>query len=122
MPWIDKEKCVGCGVCVEGCPVGAIVTEGEVAVINMEDCIRCGVCHDACSAEAVRHDGEKAAEMIKANVEKTKGFMDKCEKYLGSKDERKKCLKKMINHFGREKDIARKTVGELKKLGEFNGD
>jgi len=80
MPWIDKNKCVGCGICVEECPVDAILMENEVAEINMNDCIRCGKCHDVCPEEAVRHDSEKIPDEVKANVEKTKNFMDACAK------------------------------------------
>ncbi len=25
MPWIDKNRCDGCELCIEECPVGAIV-------------------------------------------------------------------------------------------------
>ena len=44
MPWVDVEKCTGCRVCVEKCPVSAIVMEDEKAEINMDQCIHCGTC------------------------------------------------------------------------------
>jgi ferredoxin len=116
MPWVDKDKCVGCGVCVEKCPVEAISMEDEKAVINMVTCIHCGTCHDVCPQEAVRHDGEKTPGDIKANVEKTRNFMEACAKYLGSIGEKSKCLERMIKHFKREKLVAEKTLEELDKL------
>jgi ferredoxin len=39
MPWVHKDMCIGCGICVEECPVDAIVIENEVAEIHMSDCI-----------------------------------------------------------------------------------
>jgi NAD-dependent dihydropyrimidine dehydrogenase PreA subunit len=29
MPWVDKDKCTGCGICIEECPVGAISMEND---------------------------------------------------------------------------------------------
>jgi Fe-S-cluster-containing hydrogenase component 2 len=54
MPWVDTEECMGCGICVSACPVGAISMEQGKAAINMEKCIRCGKCHDACPTGAIR--------------------------------------------------------------------
>ncbi len=34
MPWIDTEKCTGCTICVEKCPVEAMLMEDEKAKIN----------------------------------------------------------------------------------------
>ena len=116
MPWIDVEKCNGCEICVEKCPVSNISMEDEKAKINMNDCIRCGVCHDVCPSEAVRHDSEKIPEDIKTNVEMTKRFMEDCAKYLDDVKEKTKCLERMIKHFKREKVIAEKTIGELEKF------
>ena len=49
---VDKEKCTGCSVCIEICPVNAIRVEGEKAVIA-EECVECGVCVNECPNEAV---------------------------------------------------------------------
>jgi ferredoxin len=118
MPWVDRNICIGCGICVEECPVDTIVMEDDVAEIHMDKCIHCGKCHDACEQEAVRHDSEKRADRIKGNVEETKYFMEACEKYLGDAEERQKCLNRMIKHFTNEKIIAEKTIREIDLLRE----
>ena len=87
-----------------------------MAEINMNDCIRCGKCHDVCPEEAVRHDSEKIPDEVKANVEKTKNFMDACAKYLGDVEEKQKCLNRMIKHFNQDKIVAEKTIEELEAL------
>jgi len=117
MPWIKEEQCIACGICVEKCPVGAILMQAEKARINMQECIRCGTCHDVCPQEAVRHDGEKIPELTKANVEMTKKSMQLCAKYLGEESEKKKCLERMKKYFNREKVVAEKTLEELDNLG-----
>jgi len=50
---VDKDKCTGCETCVEGCPVGAIKVENNVAVINDEECVECGTCVTECPNEAI---------------------------------------------------------------------
>lgn len=116
MPWIDETGCIGCGICVEKCPVGAIIMEGEKAKINMAECIHCGICHTVCSQEAVRHDSEKIPEDIRTNVEMTKRFMEACVKYLGDTKEGLKCLNRMIRHFNKEKIVAEKTIAQLEEV------
>ena len=116
MPWVDREKCTGCNLCVEECPVDAILMEDGKAKIDMHGCIHCGICHSACPSEAVMHDSEKIPEDIRANVEETRNFMELCAKHLGDTKEKGKCLQRMIKHFNKEKIVAEKTVQELEEL------
>jgi Fe-S-cluster-containing hydrogenase component 2 len=50
----DKDACIGCGQCVEICPVDALNLEDEIAVVDQEWCIGCGVCATVCPAEALK--------------------------------------------------------------------
>jgi ferredoxin len=116
MPWVDKSMCIGCGICVDECPVDVIVMEDEVAEIYMNDCIHCGRCHDVCDQEAVRHDSEKIPDAVKSNVDNTRYYMDACQKYLGDDKEGQLCLNRMIKHFTNEKIVAEKTLEALALL------
>jgi electron transfer flavoprotein alpha subunit len=46
------EECIGCGTCVESCPLDAIVESGEIYTIT-EDCNECRSCIDACPVNAI---------------------------------------------------------------------
>ncbi len=50
---VNKESCIGCGTCVEKCPMETIDLEDTVAVINEEKCIGCGVCAHHCPEETI---------------------------------------------------------------------
>lgn len=51
---VDKEKCAGCGTCVDGCPVEAIKIVDDKAVVDKDTCVGCGACVDACPCEAIK--------------------------------------------------------------------
>ena len=51
---VDKETCIGCGACVNMCPVGAIqFDENGKAQINPEVCIKCKTCEGVCPVSAI---------------------------------------------------------------------
>lgn len=49
---VDKEKCIGCGQCVDVCPVNAIKLADGKADIS-DECIECGACVSTCSVGAI---------------------------------------------------------------------
>ena len=50
---IDKDKCVGCGKCAEGCPAGAIKIVDGKAEVDEKKCMGCGSCVDVCPVKAI---------------------------------------------------------------------
>ncbi len=51
---VEKDLCVGCGTCVEKCPMEAIDLVDTIAVISNSRCIGCGVCVHHCPEEAMK--------------------------------------------------------------------
>jgi len=51
---VIEDDCVGCGTCVEKCPVEAIDLDDALAIINEEKCIGCGVCVHFCPEDALK--------------------------------------------------------------------
>ncbi len=50
---VDPERCVGCGVCEEVCPTGAI-SVGQIAGVDRTKCTGCGRCVAECPRGALR--------------------------------------------------------------------
>jgi uncharacterized protein (DUF362 family)/NAD-dependent dihydropyrimidine dehydrogenase PreA subunit len=48
-----NKDCVGCGVCVQNCPMHAITLVDRRAQIDLKQCIRCYCCHELCPHEAI---------------------------------------------------------------------
>jgi len=52
---IDREKCDGCGVCVEICPLDALrLDEDGKAYVKYDECWYCGSCELECPRKAVK--------------------------------------------------------------------
>ncbi len=49
---VDCDKCIGCGVCEEDCPFGAISVENGCAVVG-DSCTLCGACVEGCEPGAL---------------------------------------------------------------------
>lgn len=59
-PYIIKEKCISCGICVESCPIGEKAlkfngkkTKGSIPKYNYKNCICCYCCQEMCPQKAI---------------------------------------------------------------------
>lgn len=50
---VDQDKCTGCGLCVDACPVEAIALENDKAKVDADKCVDCGRCVEECPNEAI---------------------------------------------------------------------
>lgn len=52
--FVESNACVGCGDCVDVCPVDAVQVIDGKAVIDAEKCILCEICVQSCTYKAIR--------------------------------------------------------------------
>ncbi len=50
---VDPDRCVGCGLCADLCPFGAIALRDGLAVVDAATCMGCGICVSHCPNEAL---------------------------------------------------------------------
>ena len=55
---IDKDKCIGCGGCIDACPFGALSLVDNMVVVN-DKCTGCGACLLACPMHALNLPSER---------------------------------------------------------------
>ncbi|PKN83614.1 MAG: electron transfer flavoprotein subunit alpha, partial [Deltaproteobacteria bacterium HGW-Deltaproteobacteria-1] len=55
---VDKDKCIGCGNCVDACPFGALSLVDDMVVVN-DKCTGCGACLLACPMHALNLPRER---------------------------------------------------------------
>ncbi len=51
---VDTDKCVGCGECVDVCPVSVYeMNDGKSDPVHYEECLGCESCVEVCESNAI---------------------------------------------------------------------
>ena len=73
---VSKELCIGCGICEDNCPFGAITVVGGLAVVG-DTCTLCGACVESCDVEALQLDVK--SKQIQEDLAAWAGVLVFCE-------------------------------------------
>ena len=66
---VTSDKCNGCAICAdERCPMKAIEIKNDIAVINVKECIGCGLCVTGCPTGAIELTERKQIPSVPATI------------------------------------------------------
>ncbi len=52
---VNTEECIGCGECVDICPVDVYELQDQKSVaVNEEECVGCESCVEVCDEDAIK--------------------------------------------------------------------
>ena len=76
-PVWDKALCIGCGKCVENCPVKAVVKNDGKVTVDTGKCIFCRDCEEKCSSGALKFSKEyRLGSMTRSNLFASDGIYE----------------------------------------------
>ena len=106
---VDREKCIGCGLCEKDCPAGKIKVEEGKAVWK-PDCIHCGHCVAVCPRSAVAIPEYDMADVEEYDRER---FNVEPEKFLRSVK-----FRRSIRNF-KDQKMERETLERILQAGRY---
>ncbi|MDB0440206.1 nitroreductase [Clostridioides difficile] len=105
---VNKELCIGCGLCKNDCPVNNIVIENKKSVIKKQDCLMCGHCAAICPKEAITLTGFDEPPIELTN----KPNLDSDELLMAIKSRRS------IRKF-KDKEVSSEIVKQIIEAGRY---
>jgi electron transfer flavoprotein alpha subunit len=106
---INSKKCIGCGICVQACPVDALEIVDGIVKVDQEKCIKCGKCVRVCPTSAIELEG-----YIKPKDTKPK-------KVLTAEEANSNCSGVWVlveQQEGEAAEVSWELIGEARKLAD----
>ncbi len=71
-PFIDDDKCISCGECVEVCQFNALAKVKDNIMLFEKLCHGCGACEIVCKSEAITYKKRETGKIEKGYIRKYK--------------------------------------------------
>lgn len=107
---IDREKCIGCGLCIKDCFVRDIEMQDKKANIKNETCMKCGHCIAICPKNAVSTDEYNMDDVKSYNKEEFEIDADNLLNFIK--------FRRTIRQF-KDKDVEREKLTKIIEAGRF---
>ena len=106
---VNKDLCIGCGLCKNDCPANNITIKDKKSVIKNQDCIKCGHCSAICPTAAITLTGfdDEPIEIIKNET-----TLDSNELLMAIKSRR--TIRKFKN-----KEVPSEVIQQIIEAGRF---
>lgn len=106
---ITSKKCIGCGICVQACPVDALDLVDGIAVADDDKCIKCGKCVRVCPTSAIELVGYAVPKIVQPK--KTLISKESDSAYSG--------VWVLVEHDqGQVADVSWELIGQARKLAD----
>jgi electron transfer flavoprotein alpha subunit len=73
---VNKELCIGCGICEDNCPFSAITIKDGLAIVG-DTCTLCGACVESCAVEALSLNVK--TKLVQGDLDTWSGILVFCE-------------------------------------------
>lgn len=107
---VDKNKCVGCGLCAKDCTVHVINLVDKKANINNLGCINCGHCIAICPSNALSTDTRDMKDVKEHNVDEFNINPNTLLNFIK--------FRRSIRHF-KDKNVETEKIHEIIESGRF---
>ncbi|MDD6656343.1 MAG: DUF362 domain-containing protein [Lachnospiraceae bacterium] len=67
-PFVETERCIGCGRCIKICAHDAPTITDHKAAIDHDKCVGCGRCIGVCPADAVQAAGDESNDILNKKI------------------------------------------------------
>lgn len=110
MMTVNKEKCIGCGLCVKDCfPKDIEMIDGK-AMINNVTCFKCGHCIAVCPKNAITTEEYDMADVIEYDEDKFQINSDNLMNFIK--------FRRSIRQF-RNKEVEAEKISKIIEAGRF---